>query len=259
MSLKTVLVIGLIVSGAFAFAQTDQEEPKLGVEFDATWVSKYIWRGMDLYDDHAAFQPSIDFDLFQTGFSVNVWGSTACSSGYVNSDELDYSVAYSNSLFNDSKFKTEYSLGWVYYDYPRISSDVADSQEFIMSLTWPEICSFGVVPTYTVAYLYPAESSTAVTTAPEIEGFAHILGLTYDLDIPELDMPLTLSWDITYNDGYGGASVDHDWSHITWGVSSSFDIGPGSFTPAVYYQSSMDDSVNTEDEFWTGLSYTFGF
>lgn len=89
MKLKTKLIIGLFLMGSLTFAQDDQiekEKAKLGIEFDAAWVSKYIWRGFDLYDDRAAFQPSIDFDLFGTGFSVNVWGSTACSHDYGDSD-----------------------------------------------------------------------------------------------------------------------------------------------------------------------------
>ncbi len=33
-------------------------------------VSKYIWRGYDLFDDHGAFQPSVNADLFGTGLEV---------------------------------------------------------------------------------------------------------------------------------------------------------------------------------------------
>ena len=259
MKLKLILVIGLLCIGTFALAQTDQqEEPKLGITLDATWASEYIWRGFDLYDDSAAFQPSLDLDLFGTGFSVNIWQSTACTKGYGEAEEFDYAVTYQNSLFNDSKYKTEYSVSYVYYDYFRINDDKADAQEFNMSLSWPDICSFGVTPTYTVAYMYPSEpSSTAARLG--LNGFAHILGLSYDYVIPDMEQPITLSWDITYNDGQGGTSVEHDWSHMTWGLATGFDYGPGSFAPAVYFQTSMEDSVNTEDEFWATLSYSISF
>jgi hypothetical protein len=30
-------------------------------------------------------------------------------------------------------------------------------------------------------------------------------------------------------------------------------------TPAVWYQTSMEDTVNKNDEFWGGLSYTLTF
>jgi hypothetical protein len=257
---SAILVIGLIYTATFVFAETEslpKESPKLGITLDATWVSKYIWRGQDLLDDHAAFQPSIDIDLFGTGFSINVWGSSACGSGFVNSDEVDYSVAYGNSLFNDSIFKTDYEIRWVYYNYFRISSKEADSAEFDFSFSWPEIFSFGLTPTYMLSYLYSASSDSPAARL-EMEGCAHTFGFTYDINEPQTQLPLTFSWDITYNDGQG-EGVAHDWSHITWGVSTSIDVGPGSFTPAIYYQTSMENSINTEDEFWTSLSYTMSF
>jgi len=37
------------------------------------------------------------------------------------------------------------------------------------------------------------------------------------------------------------------------------DLGPGTLTPFVNYQVSMDDSVNTENELWSGMSLTFSF
>ena len=103
-------------------------------------------------------------------------------------------------------------------------------------------------------------------------GFIHVLGLGYDFTVPGFlpDAPeqtLSFTWDVTYNDGTGsglgafptGSDVDHDWSHMLWGVSTAIECYPGTFTPALYYQTSMDDSVNDEDEFWVGLSYTVSF
>jgi hypothetical protein len=264
---SAILIIGLIYAGTFAFAQTNQlpqESPKLGITLDATWGSKYIWRGQDLYDDHAAFQPSVNLDLFGTGFSVNVWQSSACSTGFVNDEEFDYTIAYENSLFTDSVFQTDYEISWLYYDYYRISSDEADCAEFDFSFSWPNVFPFGLTPTYTLGYLYAAKSDSPAADS-EMEGCVHIIGFTYDINEPQTNLPLTFSWNITYNDGQGStdpdtdAKVDHDWSHITWGVSTSLDIGPGTFTPAIYYQTTLDKSINDEDEFWTSLSYTLSF
>jgi len=91
------------------------------------------------------------------------------------------------------------------------------------------------------------------------EGFIHVFGLGYDIEVVELENPLSFSAALVYNDGTYGGGIDHDWSHILWGVSTSFDCGPGTFSPAIYYQTSMDDSVNTEDEFWCGISYGLSF
>ncbi|MFA5292596.1 MAG: hypothetical protein WC496_06120 [Phycisphaerae bacterium] len=258
----TIFVIGLICAVNCVLAQDANltQETKLGIQLDVTWVSKYIWHGQDLYEGRAAFQPSINIDLFGTGFSVNVWSSSACSSGFVSSDEFDYTVAYTNSLFEDTKFKIDYELKWLYYDYTRISSDEADSQEFEFSFSWPDIFSCGIVPNYTLSYLYAAKGDSPAA-ALEMEGCLHTFGFTYDVNIPkvELPLPLTLSWDITYNDGQGGPDFAHDWAYITWGASSYIKFGPGGFTPAVYYQTTMDKSVNEEDEFWCSFSYTVDF
>ena len=96
--------------------------------------------------------------------------------------------------------------------------------------------------------------------AAQIEGFTHMFGFNYELPSLEIvDNPLTFHWDITYNDGQGSSTYDHDWSHMTWGLSTTFDIAGGTLTPTLYYQTSMEKSVNPEDEFWVGISYGFNF
>jgi hypothetical protein len=101
-------------------------------------------------------------------------------------------------------------------------------------------------------------------------GPMHDLGFDYNWTFdcaPEL--PMKFMWDIWYNDGTGtsvdsrGVShrADHDWSHILWGLSTNFrcPLTGAKITPAVWYQTSMDDSVNKNDEFWGGLSYALSF
>ena len=75
----TMVVIVAVQYFSISTALAGAEDEGLGISFDATWVSKYIWRGQDVYDDHAAFQPSINFDLYGTGFSANVWTTFAGS------------------------------------------------------------------------------------------------------------------------------------------------------------------------------------
>ena len=60
------------------------------------------WKGAELnafrstVESRAAREGQGIFDLFGTGFSINIWESSACSSGFVLDDELDYSVTYQN-------------------------------------------------------------------------------------------------------------------------------------------------------------------
>ena len=111
------------------------------------------------------------------------------------------------------------------------------------------------MPRYTYIQMWSAKGDGAVAALGG--GPIHIFGLGYDLAVAELPNPLSLGVAGVYNDGVLG--VDHDWSHILWSVATSFDCGPGTLSPGVYYQTSMDDSVNPEDEFWCGISYGLSF
>jgi len=96
---------------------------------------------------------------------------------------------------------------------------------------------------------------------------ANIFGLDYALTIPPIipettEQVLNLHAEAIYNDGVGpaGEIVDHDWSNAVFGVSTDFDLGNNlTFTPAFYYQSSWDDSVNDDDETWVSLSMKYKF
>jgi len=263
-------IIAVTVMMLFSMAgvgyAVETEYGELGIDVDATWVSKYIFRGIDKLDDKAAFQPSINLDFFDTGLSFNLWSSFAGSSGTsttstVNAEEWRYALTYANSVLDGEQCKTNYAVSWVYYDYPDMATRDADSQEFNVALSWPEICPAGVVPSYAVICNWPSKGGGLVR---ETAGFIHVFGLGYDYTVPGFlpDNPeqvLSFSAAFVYNDGTYGSTVDHDWSHILWGFSTPIDLPYGTLTPAVYYQTSMDDSVNTEDEFWCGISYGFKF
>lgn len=264
-------IIAVTVMMLFSMAgvgyAVETEFGELGIDVDATWVSKYIFRGIDKLDDKAAFQPSINLDLFDTGLSFNLWSSFAGSSGTsttstVNAEEWRYALTYAGSVLDGEPYKTNYAVSWVYYDYPDMASKDADSQEFNLALSLPDICPAGIVPSYTVIYNWPAKGRGATHRATA--GYIHVFGLGYDLTVPGIlpDNPeqvLSLIAAAVYNDGTYGSGVDHDWSHILWGVSTSIELPYGTLKPAVYYQTSMDDSVNTEDEFWCGISYGIRF
>ena len=62
-----------------------------------------------------------------------------------------------------------------------------------------------------------------------------------------------------HNDGGQGFQVDSGWSHLATGLSTTFEYKGIGFTPEINYQSSWEDTVNDEDEFWFtfGVSYAF--
>jgi hypothetical protein len=269
MKKKGILLTAVILFCMAGFVHAQE----LGVTLDTTWVSKYIWRGFDRLDDKAAFQPSINLDFYDTGLSFGIWSSQPGSSGTsdistVDAEEWRYALTYASSILDDETYATNWSVSWIYYDFPDMASKDGDAQEFNLALSWPDICPTGIVPSYTIVKMWPADGGG---DASAMSGFIHVFGLGYDLTVPGFlpdttEQTFNFIWNITYKDGTGAGigafptgDVEHDWSHVLWGVSTAIECGPGTFTPAVYYQTSMEDSVNDEDEFWAGLSYTVSF
>jgi hypothetical protein len=268
-AVTAILLISMVTSAQ----AVETKWGEMDVTFDATWVSKYIWRGFDLQDDKAAFQPSLNFDFFDSGWSFNIWwnipGSSkgAANTSLVDAEEMDYTITYANSFWQEETYQTDYAVSWVYYDYPDKGSEDADAQEFNFDLSWPKLMPYDIKPHYTYIYMWAAQGG-GPAAANEIGGPIHVFGLAYDLSVqgfmPYNDTQVfNFTWDIVYNEGTGHETVDHDWSHTVWGVSTDINIGKdgqyGHFIPAVNYQHSMDDSVNDENEFWTGLSYNYTF
>jgi len=242
---------------------------------DLTYQSKYVWRGFDIYNDKSAIQPSVDLDLYGTGFGLNVTGHMANSGGHGTDDRWDYSMYYGDSLYPDETYQTNYRLAYVYYNYPEwsmSSHDTIDLQEIHTVLSWPNIFPGGIVPGYVLVKMWPSQSSTAVgaasSTSGTASGFAHIFTFDYPLavtgflpDVPE--QVLNLHAEAVYNDGVGpgGQNIDHDWTNAVFGVSTSFDLGNDmTFTPGLFHQVTMDKSANADkDETWASLSFSYKF
>jgi len=262
MNRARILLSALMLSSLVGLAQADEGE--LGVTLDTTYVSKYIWHGFNFYGhNNAAVQPSVDLDLWGTGLGMKVWGSWATQSGNRNLEEFDYILYYGNRVFEDAPYTTDFTVSWLYFDFFDTPSRGSDLQELNAQFSWPDLLPAGITPNYMVGKLWPARSG--VPARKHIGGWFHVLGLGYDLTLPGIfpDTPeqvVSLMTDLTFNDGYGATTADHDWSHATVGASTSFSIAANlDFTPGVYYQISMDDSVNPDDEVWTSLSLTYGF
>ena len=128
--MKKVWILALTCSLAAAVFAAETEktaqpvatvaENPMVFTLDATYVTKYIWRGFDVLDDKAAFQPSANLAL-ENGLNFNVWSSFAGASkndgnvSTVDATEYDYTVSYKNS-FGEDCYVTNYIVGWRYYD-----------------------------------------------------------------------------------------------------------------------------------------------
>jgi hypothetical protein len=261
--LLTVVVM-LSVAG-FAYAQDE-----IHGTASLTYQSKYVWRGFDVYNDKSAIQPSVDLDLFGTGFGLCITGHRANSDGFENLERWDYNLYYGGKLFEDEAYATNWRMGYVHYNYPDNSSHTEDSidlSELHWILSWPNAIPGGVVPSYVLVKLWPYNSGTLGGNA---SGWAHIFMLDYAFSVqpilPDTDeQVLRLHSELVYNDGVHplgdyAPNVDSDWSNLTVGIETDFDLGNNlCFTPGLYQQISMDDSVDPEDETWVNLSLKYKF
>jgi hypothetical protein len=267
-------VVILLAAVSLGYAQERELHGSIG----ATYSSKYIWRGFDIYDDKSAIHPFIDLDLFGTGFGFTTEAHRANSSEFENSERWDYSVYYLGSLFQDESYATNYRLAYVYYNYPDMSAHTKNSidlQEMQLLFSWPNILPVkGLVPSYVLVKLWPSNSGTIVGagspptgTDGTASGWAHIFMLDYELPIIDpvtnMERMLNLHSELVYNDGAGpnGANVDQDWSHVVFGISTDFDLAENlALTPGIYHQVTMDKSVNPDkDETWASVSLNYKF
>lgn len=274
--MKKLWVLAVLCGLLPAVKAADVAGTEVGITADVTFVTKYIWRGYDVLDDKAAWQPSVNLDL-GGGFDFNVWASYPGAGGQtmhgadlsrVDKTQYNYTLSYSNSLFEDC-YKTDYKVGWRYYDYISMPSDAIDLQEGFIEVSMPQLIGNGLVPHAAYYQMWKAKHTDGpiITyngdTMPAITGGAILLaGFDYNFTLPETtDLPMIFSWDIVYNDGVGTENVDHDWSHMLWGLKTNFKcpMTGATITPAVYFQNSFESTVNDEDELFAGLSYTLNF
>lgn len=279
-----VLLVALLVVAPPAAAQ-DWQGDLLKVKGDlhgsvaVTWDSKYLWRGFDFYDDKAAVHLLTDLSLFDTGFGVSVAGHRAATGGFEDKERWDFTAYYQNSLFKDQPYITQFRTGWVYYMYPQLNSaESLDLQEAHLMLSWPNLLPIkGLCPTYALVKMWQADDESRLASG---NGWLHVLMLDYGFSIPSLiggsspEQPVKLHSEIVYNGGFSPTPArpvndwhivhpnpDHDWSDAVFGVSTDFKFGYGiSFTPGVFYQRTLDTSVNEDqDELWASLTLKWSF
>jgi len=255
---KEVVVLLLLVLLTTTGMVRAEEEKELGITLDITYASKYMSKGGRFFGSKSAIYETLDFDLYQTGFGLTVHNRRANSSGYENKERNNYGIYYKNSFFDDESYKTNYKVTWEYHHYVDEPRTKSNKNEWNFDFSWPEILPAGLVPQYTTWYEYPGGSGY---DNRDITGWSHRFGLNYPLAMPELtDQVFNLCAYVWYRDGVGGATKDHDWSHATFGISTQYKISENlSFVPAIYYQSSWEDTVNTRDEVYCKLSMKYKF
>ena len=232
-------------------------EKKLGVTLDLTYTSKWLSKGVEAYGSKGGLFKTIDLDFYGTGFGLEVTHRNATSSGYVDSQRIDYRPYYKGSLFEDTTYLTKYNISVGYESYTGLSKHTANTTyEWIAAFSWPKLLSCGIVPGYILHYEYPAFSGDANR---ENVGAVHRFLLYYDLKAAELPNPIKLSTEVAYYDGLGNKVSD--WGYFTAGMSTKFDITKNlAFVPGLYHQVTMDESISKhKDITYTMLSMKYKF
>ena len=273
MKKKGILLIAAVLMAAGpALAQ----EGELHGSFEVSYLSQFIWRGFDVYDapgmgEKSALQSAVNLDL-GSGWGLQSQYSMAASSGYENYRWLRNYLYYRGQAFSDAgELAMNYQFGYYYYNFPDNSCDTLDLQEVHGIFSFPGLLGGEVIPTLVVVKLWPAHSGQINgannPNGGSASGWAFIPMLDYGLPITcpitGEQRTLNLHYEMVYNDGVApvdSAAVDHDWSNAVFGISTDITVAENvTLTPAVYYQSSWEDTVNTEDEFWGGITLKMGF
>ncbi|MBN2063530.1 MAG: hypothetical protein JW745_01925 [Sedimentisphaerales bacterium] len=271
---KTIVIFMVLAGMVFLQSQVvaqdatlaNEDTATLGIWADVSYVSKYIYRGVDFQNDNAAWQPSIYFDLFQTGFSLGVWASLPEDSVNEGATELDFNPSYTFSIFDDEAYKSVITLDYWYFTYPRVKGGWHENEDQNAQLIvkMPKLLQFGdikVVPMYFYCTKWPTYSNLAGDYGVDdynVSGYFHVLRLNTMMPIPDTEKTLTFQAETVYRgDVYGRG---YGFSHVQLSASTGFDMGNGFvLTPGIYHQISIMDSVNTEDEWWTQLSLSKSF
>ncbi len=253
---KEILLTALLLGTAGSVRAEEAKE--LGVSLEETFMSKLLDKGGNYYGSKSAILSTAEFDLWDTGFGLAVWHRRANSSGFENKERLSFKAYYFNSLYAGQTYQMDYKLNWLYHNFPDQPKKAGNYNEMELAIACPSLFSGGLVPSYALVYEHPAHGHYANRAS---SGWYHQFGLGYDWTVPQLsDQVLHLSADVAYRDGLGGGPVDHDWSHASFGVCTAFKINSQlSFTPGLYHQISMDDSVNTGDETYSVFSLIHRF
>ncbi len=255
--LTSGVAVALQESGEEYVSANLEQEKQLGVTFDLTYVSKWLSKGAEGYGSKGGLFETVDVDLYGTGFGFKVSHRNATSSGYVNSSRFDYRPYYKNKLFEGTSYVMNYNISVGYEHYYKVNSNNANTTwEWVFAFAWPKLIGHGFVPKYIAHYEYPAHNNDNFRHKA---GWAHRFILIYNAELEQLPKPLCLSIEMTYNDGLGG--VPSDWSYLTLGMGTEFNITDNvTFVPGIYHQVTMDNSINKhKDVTYCKLSMKYKF
>ncbi len=256
-----VLAIVVSVFLALPIYAVEVNDQEVNISVSQVFVSRYIWRGQDLYaQNDAAYQPSIDISapgfLFGTDVGLNIWGSFPLSDGHEDGEELDYTLSFSKDFFDGL---VSISEGYTYFDYPN-TSDTADVSEPWVNITLNEIPKLPIPISMSVFMGY---DFAAASGGPD-EGWYYSWGFAGDIDLPEWEIfqeDQVVSCSITNWGNDGVADLKPSTLYATdFSFSTSYAFGDISVSPSLNYTMNHEEAINSGDsEIWTGIEISYVF
>lgn len=245
---KLVLAITLSLAMVLGIMAPSQVLAKdWSVDFDVTYNSKYVWRGM-VATDESVLQPSISFSF--KGFSAGVWGNldlTDTNGEQSSFTEVDLWAEYSHTFGIVSP-----KVGLIYYHFP--PDDSANTTEIYVGVDFDVLLS----PSLTIYY-----------DVDQIQGFYVSLGISHSFDLFKkgnisagLDLSATIGWgSADYNEGYWGVDKNA-FNDVLFSAGLPIKVGQYvTITPMVNYSividSDLRDTTTDPDNFYAGISVTF--
>lgn len=211
------------------------------VRYQFDYSSSYIWRGFDLNPyKKPVLQPSIDLELGQSGFAVNLWSSFSFVSRELN--EFDLTLSYSKDLTKDVSIEAGLiHYAWYFTENFKFKDDT--SHEVFLSVGLTDI------------FLEPALTFYYDFTVGD--------GLYIQLDIghsfPILkNLELALSSSLGYNGGQWLAEEsDPGFSDLNFGLALPFTAGRFQAVALFNYTIVLLEAIGQENHFWFGLSVSY--
>ncbi len=256
--LTGLLIATIIFSGnCFALEIGNQE---VEITASQTYVSRYIWRGQDLYaDNDGAYQPSIDVNLPELisdiDLAFNIWGSFPVSAGHEDGEELDYTITLSKAIYKDLNL----SLGYTYFDFPNTSS-TSDVQEPWISLNLAKIPGIGLDVSFDLFAGYDFKTKSG---GPD-EGWYYSWGLGTEIPLPSVALfqeGQTLSFGVVNWGNDGVADLEPNSLYATeLSLSTSYVFKNFSISPSFNYTINHEEKINNGDEeIWGGVELSYAF
>ena len=184
-SVRSLLAATLLSGTAFVAAPAMAQDIDVEVSANASIVSEYRFRGVDLSGGDIAVQGGVDVGL-PAGFYVGTWGSSLDEDtvGYGHT-ELDVYGGWSGSLTD----AVSVDVGVIAYLYPNAGPGDFDYFEGYASGTFA---------------IGPAEATLGVAYAPEQDslGGDDNLYLYTDLGVGIPNTPVSISGHLGYTDGF---------------------------------------------------------